>query len=46
MFSPEGFTGDDDHWQRNDTFGLWTLHAWIWYRNPDGVFADFNPRVP
>lgn len=43
---PEGFTGDDDHWHRNDEFGLWTLHAWIWYRNPDGVFADLNPRVP
>lgn len=43
---PEGFYGDDDHWHRNDTFGLWTLHAWIWYHNPDGVFADFNPRVP
>lgn len=25
--APEGFTGDDDHWHRNETFGLWTLHA-------------------
>ncbi|MCA1624637.1 MAG: hypothetical protein LC768_01130 [Acidobacteria bacterium] len=43
---PEGFTGDDDHWHRNETFGLWTLHAWIWYPNPDGMFAAYNPRVP
>lgn len=27
--APEGFTGDDDQWHRNETFGLWTLHAWI-----------------
>lgn len=43
---PEGFTGDDDAWHRNEAFGLWTLHAWIWYQNPDGVFAEFNERVP
>lgn len=43
---PEGFTGDDDVWDRNETFGLWTLHAWIWYPNQDGMFTDFNPRVP
>jgi hypothetical protein len=44
--APEGFTGTGDHWHRNETFGLWTLHAWIWHHNPDGMFADFNPRVP
>lgn len=43
---PEGFTGDADMWHRNEQFGLGTLHAWIWYRNPDGVFAAYNPRVP
>jgi hypothetical protein len=43
---PEGFTGDDDMWHRNDEFGLWTLHAWIWYHNPDVVFDELNPRVP
>lgn len=21
------------------------LHVWLWRTNPDGVFADFNPRV-
>jgi hypothetical protein len=30
---------------RNETFGLWALHAWIWRDNPNGVFADWNPRV-
>jgi len=43
---PEGFTGDDDVWDRNEEFGLWTLHAWVWLNNPDGMFAEFSPRVP
>ena len=43
---PEGFTGGDDVWDRNEEFGLWTLHAWVWLQNPDGVFAEVNPRVP
>jgi hypothetical protein len=43
---PEGFDGKLDEWDRNDTFGLWTLHAWIWLPNPNGVFADTNPRLP
>lgn len=43
---PEGFTGSEDVWDRNETFGLWTLHAWIWFNNPNGMFADFNPRLP
>jgi hypothetical protein len=25
---------------------VYILHAWIWKWNPDGLFADFNPRVP
>ncbi len=44
--APEGFTGDQDVWDVNTQFQLWTLHAWVWYNNPDGVFAPFNPRVP
>ena len=43
---PEGFTGNADDWHRNEQFGLWTLHAWIWLKNPDGVFAELNHRVP
>jgi hypothetical protein len=46
LTSPEGFSGEDDVWDRNTTFGLWTLHAWVWRHNPDGVFAPMNPRMP
>jgi hypothetical protein len=24
---------------------VYILHVWIWKWNPDGMFADFNPRV-
>lgn len=24
---------------------LYILHAWVWKQNPDGMFADFNPKV-
>jgi len=43
---PEGFTGNDDEWDFNtlDT-GWWTLHAWVWKDNPDGVFKPMNPLV-
>jgi len=30
---------------RNNTFGLWILHAWVWKHNPEGVLEDWNPRV-
>lgn len=42
---PEGFTGSADVWDGNTGFGLWLLHAWVWYKNPDGVFKPFNPLV-
>ena len=42
---PEGFTGSGDVWDRNTDFGLWTLHAWVWQFNPDGVFEPMNPNV-
>jgi hypothetical protein len=44
--APQGFFGKSDVWDVNDDFGLWTLHAWVWKFNPDGVFAPFNPQVP
>jgi len=42
---PEGFQGDADHWV---PFGgvFWTLHAWVWKDNPDGLFNPTNSRVP
>jgi hypothetical protein len=29
----------------NQEFQVWALHAWVWKDNPDGMFADWNPRV-
>jgi len=43
--APAGFVGRADEWDANQTFKLWTLHAWIYEFNPDGVFAPMNPRV-
>ena len=42
---PDGFSGNDDVWDKNTDAGLWTCHAWVWYNNPDGIFNEFNPRV-
>jgi hypothetical protein len=44
--APEGFTGNADEWDFNTlNTGWWTLHAWIWKANPDGVFKPMNPDV-
>jgi hypothetical protein len=43
---PEGFTGNADEWDFNTlNTGWWTLHAWVWKFNPDGVFKPMNPLV-
>ena len=43
---PEGFTGNNDEWDFNTlNTGWWTLHAWVWKNNPDGVFKPMNPLV-
>ncbi len=44
--APEGFFGRADEWDHNADFELWTVHAWLYEYNPDGVFAPFNPRIP
>ena len=31
--------------RREDNLKFWDLHVWAWNENPDGVFADFHPRV-
>jgi hypothetical protein len=31
--------------QREDEFGVFALHAWVWRHNPNGMFAETNPRV-
>ncbi len=43
--APSGFIGKADGWHKDEALGLWTLHAWVWEYNPDGVFAPYNPRV-
>ena len=49
--APDGFTGAFDEWgvfEGDPTIpddNLWTLHAWVWEYNPDGVFAPMNPDV-
>lgn len=43
--APSGFTGSADVWDRNEGFGLWLLHAWVWHYNPAGVFNPTNPLV-
>ncbi len=43
--APAGFSGTQDVWTANTGFGLWLLHAWVWYENPDGVFNPTNAAV-
>lgn len=31
--------------QREDEFGVYGLHVWVWRTNPDGLFAESNPRI-
>jgi len=31
--------------KREDNLNIWYLHVWAWNENPDGVFADYHPRV-
>ncbi len=44
--APAGFVGNADRWDANQTFQIWTLHAWVYEYNPEGVFAPHNKRVP
>ena len=43
---PEGFSGGADVWFADERFQLWTLHAWVFRENPDGIFNPTNRRVP
>jgi hypothetical protein len=31
--------------KRSDELQLWYLHVWTWEKNPNGLFADWNPSV-
>jgi hypothetical protein len=35
----------DATFQREDEFGVWALHLWVWRMNPEGLFGESNPRV-
>lgn len=41
--APPSLHGIDYH--RNEAFGLWVLHAWVWKHNPAGMLEDWNPAV-
>ena len=43
---PEGFAGSADVWHNDEPVPFWTLNAWLYLRNPNGVFTLENPRVP
>lgn len=43
---PDGFPGGADQWFADQRFQLWTLHAWVFKENPDGIFNPTNRRVP
>ena len=40
QFTPKSFTFAD-----GGELEIYKLHVWIWKWNPNGLFADFNPRV-
>jgi len=45
--APEGFTGDDDEWEfMAEGLPIWATRAALWLHNPEGMFAEHNPRVP
>jgi hypothetical protein len=44
--APAGFPGGKDGWFADQRFQLWTLHAWVWRENPDGIFHSTNRLVP
>jgi hypothetical protein len=33
------------HFHRHPYLPVYILHVWAWKANPNGLFADFNPRV-
>ena len=44
---PAGFTGDADQWEfEAEGLPIWALRAALWLPNPEGMFAEHNPRIP
>lgn len=40
---PPQLLGMDFH--ANTAVGIWAKHVWLWRHNPEGMFADWNPKV-
>jgi hypothetical protein len=40
---PPAFLGHE--FQREDEFGVFGLHVWVWQKNPRGLFEEANPRI-
>src|SRR5262249_7888132 len=45
---PAGFSGDSDEWEfMAEGFPNWSLNAWLWLGNQNGIFTDPpHPRIP
>jgi len=43
---PEGFAGGLDVWGNDEPVPFWTVNAWLYFKNPDGLLTSLNPRVP
>jgi hypothetical protein len=41
--TPPSYLGNA--FQREDEFGVFGLHVWVWRTNPKGLFAESNPNV-
>jgi len=43
---PKGFAGGLDVWHNDEPVPFWTVNAWLYLKNPDGLFTLENPNVP
>jgi hypothetical protein len=43
---PKGFAGNLDVWHKDEPVPFWTQNAWLYFKNPDGLFTLENPLIP
>jgi hypothetical protein len=43
---PQGFAGKLDTWHADEPVPFWTVNAWLYFKNPNGLFTLENPLVP
>jgi hypothetical protein len=43
---PKGFAGGLDVWHADEPVPFWTQNAWLYFKNPKGLFTLENPRIP